>query len=152
MLLDLHQVPFSRFGSYMAISELADGVPAKGLYLKSVRGGDEDLGLVFRMEATFQGQFIPCRYKASESRLELSTDHGSIYLSFPEADLLRIEGHAAGLRLTAVNETYDYAIPIPGGLRAQQLLQGNQVRFISADGRAALGCAMGTIEIHRHRL
>ncbi|KIL42239.1 hypothetical protein SD70_01445 [Gordoniibacillus kamchatkensis] len=116
MLLNLSQVPFSAFGSYMAISETAGSKAEKGLYLKSVRGGDEDPGLAFRLELTRQGEPVPYRYTATASQLDVIADDGCVQFCFQEPDVIRITGHRAGLRLVAVNETYDYAVAVPEGV------------------------------------
>ncbi|MFD0693113.1 amylo-alpha-1,6-glucosidase [Paenibacillus sp. GCM10027628] len=138
MLFQLSEVPFSRFGSFLAVTESASNGQDQGIYIKSVRGGDEKSGLLFRMEATWEGLAVPYGYQVTPALLELETDWGRIAISFLEHDVIRIQGQGIGLRLIVVNDTYDYAIPMGNFI---------ELNSYSKERRYALQMRHGQIEM-----
>jgi glycogen debranching enzyme len=110
--VDLRSVPFSRYGSYFAISDLAaaDGLPA-GLYLRTIHGGVSRRQL-FQLEVLHDNQ--PAEYHAvfRPGSLTLTCDQGWVAFCFSEPDRLRVRGKGVSLRMTMQPRMYDYAIPI----------------------------------------
>ncbi|MDF2680945.1 MAG: hypothetical protein K0R47_2135 [Brevibacillus sp.] len=112
MGFNVEQVPFSRYGSFMVISWLpGNGRRREGLYLRSVRGGDNDIGAVFRIELIYSGRSVPFETNATPTKVRLDGEEGFVEFCMPDPKVLRVRGEGAGLRLTLQNGPYDYAIP-----------------------------------------
>ena len=97
---DVKRVPFSRFGSYLSISDLSDFQPPlrrSGLYLRTMHEGGKN---AFQLQLTRAGVAIPFTVSATPTLLTLSADSAFVEISFQGADRLRIRGHGAGLQLT----------------------------------------------------
>lgn len=115
---DIQHIPFSRFGSFLTVSHLPqNGKREEGLYLRTVRGGDETSGAVFRLELVAGGEVVPYSVHSAPSSLTLIGEGGQgkaeLCLSEPEA--MRIRVREAGIRLTLVAGTYDYVLPRQDG-------------------------------------
>jgi mannosylglycerate hydrolase MGH1-like protein len=98
---DVKRVPFSRFGSYLSISDLSDFQPPlrrSGLYLRTMHEGGQN---AFQLQLTRAGVTIPFTVSATPTLLTLSADSAFVEISFQGPDQLRIRGHGAGLQLTA---------------------------------------------------
>jgi putative isomerase len=98
---DVKRVPFSRFGSYLSISDLSDFQPPlrrSGLYLRTMHEGGKN---AFQLQLTRAGVAIPFTVSATPTLLILSADSALVEISFQGPDRLRIRGHGAGLQLTA---------------------------------------------------
>ncbi len=111
---NLHEVPFSRHGSYMAISRRsARAERPDGLFLRTIRGGavKDD---VFRIVTTPGGtagdnvfHIVPVNSQrqiafteqASPTLLTLDCEGGRVRLCFESSKVLRIYGEGVGLRL-----------------------------------------------------
>jgi putative isomerase len=105
---DVKRVPFSRFGSYLSISDLSDFQPPlrrSGLYLRTLHGGGKN---AFQLQLTRAGIAIPFTVSATPTLLTLSAESASVEISFQGPAWLRIRGHGAGLQLTA-----DEALLVP---------------------------------------
>ncbi len=106
---DIAKVPFSRYGSYMAISEFTPGYLSHlgnanlqpGVYLRSVHG---DQHAVFRMELLEGNSSIAFHAEASPSVLKLQSARGDVEICIPKPDELRFRGQRVSLRLTAVED------------------------------------------------
>ena len=98
---DVKRVPFSRFGSYLSISDLSDFQPPlrrSGLYLRTMHEGGKN---AFQLQLARAGVAIPFTVFATPTLLTLSADAAFVEISFQGPDRLRIRGHGAGLQLTA---------------------------------------------------
>jgi len=104
---DITKVPFSRYGSYVAFSELAGSDhssestrlgPQPGVYLRSVHG---DQHPVFRIELLVGDAPVAFHAEASPSLLRLQADAGNIDICIAESDRVRFRGHGVSLRLIA---------------------------------------------------
>ena len=143
MNFDLAQVPFSRFGSYTALSHLsAHGARPEGLYLRSVRGavpGPEHMQIAFRLQPLAGDNPVAYRAIASATHLRLETETGFVELCLPDADRVLVRGQGAGLRLTATPGRFDHAFPRAGG-RWQVTLQTLQEKYMlsTVQGRLAV--------------
>jgi hypothetical protein len=120
--LDLHRVPFSRFGSYMAFS-MFDGkggrteipvIPA-GLYFRTIRGNAAQRE-IFRVELVRNGTAVPMTVNASPASLVLEAEGAKATLVFPEPDILRMRVEGATLRFSLALPVrpyrYEFAIPV----------------------------------------
>lgn len=112
--LDLRTVPFSRYGSYLVFSLYENSRLAQdGLYLRHIRGGDLDIGLVFRVELIADDRPIPFDCSAGPALLELRSSRGAARVCFAEPDLIRFSvSGGIGVRLTYEPGAYDYVIPV----------------------------------------
>ena len=133
--IDLRTTPFSRFGSYIALSDLpADEPLPAGLYLRSLRGpltGPSPWQPLMRLDllvdgalvdgspadgalvdgALVDGALVAASSAATATLLRLAHDDHVVELCFESADRLRVQGRQAGLRLTLQPSGYDFALP-----------------------------------------
>lgn len=113
---DLNTIPFSRYGSYLAISRFAaeDKRPA-GLFLRTVRDKPAHAE-IFILEPIVGGKPVKYVERVTPSALSLQTDSGAVEIIFDGPSVLRVRGQGVGLRLRMwtvppVNSAY----PGPGG-------------------------------------
>ena len=105
--LDLTRNSFSRYGSYIAFSHLSDGPMGDGLYLRSLHGFvDRE---VLRVELIKDGVSIRFRETASPTLLRLNADGGEIDICISEPNVVRLEGHGVGIRLTKMPGAQGFA-------------------------------------------
>lgn len=113
MNFNLNTVPFSRRGTFLAISELPESdVRAEGLYLRTVRGGDDKFGEAFQIELLDEShQYIPYEAKAEPALLRLNTDTDNIYaeICITDGHTVRFKSKGCSIRLTFRTSAYDYA-------------------------------------------
>jgi len=131
---NVKDIPFSRKGSYLAISILKPGPAAKGgLYLRHLRGGGK--GPAFLIEPIMNGEPAPYTVRATPHVLSLriegesnrccgntgkpadhgnNTAHGLAEFCFPTPQTLhfRITGQGLGLRFTMATGSYDHVTPV----------------------------------------
>ena len=113
--LNLCEVPFSRFSSYLAISRLeGEAGRPEGIHLRSV-GGGRRMGEIFRLQVTQNGDAIPFKEEATATLLRFEAAGGRVMLCMPDPDVLRVYGEGAGLRLTMHTGAYDNAFALPDG-------------------------------------
>jgi hypothetical protein len=116
---DIRRVPFSRFGSYLAISDLGPphSLPAgvaPGIWLRAFSG--ESARELLKLELLSQGQSVACRMDCDEAVLTLSPSdgQGSLRLAWAGTDRLQISGAGAGLRLHLRGHNFNGVSPISG--------------------------------------
>ena len=116
MRFDLTMVPFSGYGSAMAVSRVEPpGRRAGALYVRTV-GALSVRPEVFKLEALRGRRVAGCREVATPAKVAIKTSDGAVELCNPEPNVLRIRGRNAGLRLT-------YATP--GGFNTGLALDKN---------------------------
>lgn len=119
MNIDLHQVPFSRSGAYLAFSELERaGESPAGLYLRCLHGGAAAAapgGRLARVEMTLDGETLSFQTRAFPERLDLLCGRGTLSICIAEPFLLLARGEGTGLRLTFDAAGGDFAIPAGEG-------------------------------------
>jgi putative isomerase len=96
---DVRRVPFSRFGSYISISDLSDypgTLRQSGLYLRTMHQGGSN---AFELQLMRNGNAVPPVESATPTLLRLSDGDGWIEICFQGSNRLRIRGHHAALRL-----------------------------------------------------
>ncbi|MPM28061.1 hypothetical protein SDC9_74578 [bioreactor metagenome] len=116
MEFDLSKIPFSRYGSYLTISYINKAEHIKeGLYIRSVRGGDNDISHLFFIEVTYSGKTVPFEAVASPVNIRLKALEGYVDICICEKHLIRAVGHGVGLRLSMEERSYDNALPVAEG-------------------------------------
>src|ERR1019366_712607 len=106
--LDLARNSFSRYGSYVAFSRLADGPMGNGLYLRSVHGFVNRE--VLRIELISAGVSVLFRETASPTLLRLDAEGGGfVEICISEPNVVMLHGHGVGIRLTKIPEAEGFA-------------------------------------------
>lgn len=108
-------VPFSRYGSYMAIAQTGPAAdhPA-GLVLRTVHG-DAQKSHVFLIELFSGGQTLAFTEKAEPSVLRLDAEQGWARFCFVEGDCIRFQARNVGVRLILCHgEAQAFALPLDG--------------------------------------
>ncbi len=113
--LDLSQVPFTRYGSYLAFSYLQKEHSRDVLYLRSVHGpalGGRPLQELFKVELTEDGEPIPYKIIATPYLLTLEAESGRVEIVFasPSSIRLRTKAVSVSFEMEMVGE-YDYLFP-----------------------------------------
>ena len=137
MNFDVSQVPFSRFGSYLAFSIVPPSWGHKGLLLRTVRiaGGLREL---FRLALLHGGREVPYTVTASPTLCRLECRHGFVELCFAETDLVRLRGRGVTLRFLSILDRGQYAFAIgPDRWQVNCAASSTQLLFIAL--RGALG-------------
>ena len=125
---DLRSIPFSRYGSYLAFSELgATEVHPAGLYLRTIHGDAAHRALA-RIELMQDGNPLPFSVSASPANLRLQAANGLAEFCFDGPDVVRLHTHNISVRLTLAARMYDYAFP-------------------AGEGRWQLNCASSSIQL-----
>ncbi|QOS81598.1 hypothetical protein JNUCC31_12530 [Paenibacillus sp. JNUCC31] len=116
MKFDLNIVPFSRRESFLAVSLLPESKNRQqGLYLRTVRGGDDKFGEAFRIELLDQqNQTIPFTAEASPETVRLNSSEPAIFaeICISDSRTVRFRSKGCGIRLTFIPSTYDYAYEV----------------------------------------
>ncbi|WP_032123185.1 amylo-alpha-1,6-glucosidase [Clostridium amazonitimonense] len=107
MNLDISKIPFSRFGSYFAISY---DDKDNELYIRDLHGGDESPSKLFRLELTEAGAPQKFSLKVDETKLSLyhiEDKEKYIEICIPKYDIIRIVSKNCGIRFSMVKNKYD---------------------------------------------
>jgi len=133
MNFDLTVVPFSRYGSYIAFSHLAQSaVRQEGLCMRSVHGSGAHVGVlhaVFCVELVQDGKPIPFKEHATPTVLRLEAESGYAEICIVEPKLVRIRAVGVGVRLTMNTGMFDHAIP-RGSQRWQVNSFSNRMKYM----------------------
>lgn len=116
MRIDLNTFPYSRYGSYMALSCLKENYRElgnePGLYLRTVHGSAKSpLVARLRLIRARGGEELSFSSKLSGTALELSTEGGKVQLVFADCDTLLIraeKGIELELNFLTGTGPYDY--------------------------------------------
>jgi putative isomerase len=134
--LDLKSVPWSRYGSYLALSTLvhADAlhgaVVTPGLYLHDLSGNRMwQWNGVFRVDLLHDDAVVtPHVDEATPGRVRLIGGDGNVEVAWDGPNVLRFRGTGVGLRLTqSVTETSALAFPVSD--RTFRLAMGVNLHF-----------------------
>ena len=114
--MELSKLPFSRFGSFFTISLYRDK-HSKEIYIRDVRGGDNDPGKLFKIKLYRDNEEIK-GYKTALTETCLTLSHNTSKVSFiyPDEDTLRINGAGLEVRLLYHLKRYDNIYQIKPGL------------------------------------
>jgi glycogen debranching enzyme len=107
-VVDLKNIPFSRFGSYFVISDMKDK-----LYIRDVRRGDLEPGIIFEM--IIPGEKTDYQILGDETELILDFDSGNVHLIMPDLNTLRIKTIGMTLQLVMPPSKYDNHYRNPSG-------------------------------------
>ncbi|MCT1904518.1 amylo-alpha-1,6-glucosidase [Oceanobacillus sojae] len=110
MTFDIKKIPFSRHGSYLSVSYLKrrKGLE-EGLYLRNIRGGDDNDGAVFKLDVLADNEIVPFESILEPTYLELVSEHGSVKLVMEDVDNVYLSAENVGIRFTLVRKAYDNA-------------------------------------------
>lgn len=107
MNIDVSKIPFSRFGSYFAISY---DDKDKALYIRDLHGGDESPSKLFRLEVTEEMETKNYFVSSNETELtlyEVNNKEKFISICLPEANIMRIKAKNCGIRISMIKNKYD---------------------------------------------
>ncbi|MFP3938574.1 MAG: amylo-alpha-1,6-glucosidase [Phycisphaerae bacterium] len=115
MKINLRQVPFTRFDSYMAVGIRPSADRPHGeLWLRNVHGYPARReAIILRLLA--DGREVPFETSATETVLRMESEAGFAEMCLPEPDLLRIRAQGVTLRLIMEPQSSDNAICYGGG-------------------------------------
>jgi putative isomerase len=105
--LDISKIPFSRFGSYFAISY---DIKDNGLFIRDLHGGDESPSKLFKLELTEKGVPQDFFLEVNEVGLAVYNKQNKekfINICIPEYDIIRMKAKDCGIRLTMIKNKYD---------------------------------------------
>lgn len=110
MKLDITKIPFSRFGSYFAVSYDNED---NSIYIRDVHGGDESPSNLFKLELTEGG--IPQSFLVEEKEYKLKIYNSFdkekyIEICIPNYDVMRIRAKNCGMRLSMIKKRYDHVM------------------------------------------
>jgi hypothetical protein len=109
---DLSKIPFSRYGSYLAISHVKGSANlSEGLYLRDLHESSS-AGELFRIELLHNGNPVPFREVASPELLRLEAAEGRVEICIAEPAVVLIRGAGVGFRLLVPPPHSDYAFPL----------------------------------------
>ena len=114
MRVDISNVPFSRYGSYMGFNVVPPSWNLPGLILRTMYGVAASRE-VFRVEPVRAGEVVPHTISATPTLLTMDADGGRVEVCFAEPDLVRVRMKGVGLRLTSLRPQGPYAFPAGEG-------------------------------------
>ena len=114
--LNANRLPFSRYGSYWAVSKLwwefgaSKDVPVNEWYIRILED-EATPNELFRLEMLNGDRSIPFEGHLTPASLTLSTDSGAtVEFVVAETQTLRVRGRNYQLRLHAITGSYSYAV------------------------------------------
>ena len=109
-LYNIEDIPFSRFGSYLAISKLKEknGIPA-GIWIRNIHG--DAAREVFRIEIMEDNIPVNAEIITSPAELVIKSSKGYIRICLSGLNRIRVKSENIGFRLTARPGNYNSAIP-----------------------------------------
>lgn len=116
MLINLKEIPFSRYGSYFAFSHFINsskGISDKDLYLRTVHGGEAMLPLM-KVELLRQGTSAEFKETAVPHLLCLEAENAFAEICIAEPSVIRIRGRHAGIRLCINTPQFKSIYPYKG--------------------------------------
>ena len=113
MEFDLKQVPFSRRGSYFAVSRLENRLGVEnGLYLRTVHG-DATTNEIFSISLRYGSESREFAEHPTPERLVLMAEEGSVECCVAAATQVLFRGHGVELALKALlKSNYDVAVQV----------------------------------------
>jgi putative isomerase len=112
---DISKIPFSRYGSYMALSTIAKkDSKKKELHLDELTGENIwGANEVFKIIPVEGGQEVTVNYEATPLSLKGLTQSGALTFYFESPEILHITGSGPGVLLSG-NFDHNNTIPVPG--------------------------------------
>lgn len=118
MKIDITKTPFSRFGSYLAVSpaeEKQDDSSKPVLILRDLGGGDEDPGHLLKIVALDQSDNpVDCHIEAEETELRMAGGgtSGEVRCCFPDGKRARFFSSGMGFAFDFILGKYDHVNPL----------------------------------------
>jgi putative isomerase len=130
MEIDLKQVPFSRRGTYFAISQLENrSAIADGLYLRTVHG-DATTKEIFSLSISDGSVSVPFAERTSPEKIELIAESGFVEGCIPASTRVLFRGRGVGLELKALLKSdYDLIVQI-GPKRWQYICHASNINLM----------------------
>jgi len=140
MTVDIGKVPFSAYGSYMAVSKLPGDFRGLGnrpgfflrsinglTYIPNLPGWGKEFGLVARLVPLYNGTEVGAVETMTPWALILQTAHGSVSICFADTDTLLVRGESAGLGLRLEIEPCSFTHTLP--IQEQDYFQLNCMKL-----------------------
>ncbi|MCK8061485.1 MULTISPECIES: amylo-alpha-1,6-glucosidase [unclassified Fusibacter] len=106
-VIDLVNIPFSRFGSFFVVSKYGD-LAENPIYIRDVRRGDLDPGWLFQLEVyDDRDSIVECGIGGTETELILFSGQGAVHIIFPTENTIRIKTDGLFVKLSYVLSRYD---------------------------------------------
>ncbi len=110
LAIDTTMMPLSRYGSYLALSQLsARGELPAGLWVRNIHG--DAAPEVFLLEPLVDGAPVAYTASATPGEVILTTPRGRVRVCLAGVELLRVRGEGVGFRLTVRPGSHGQAIP-----------------------------------------
>ncbi|BDI33161.1 glycoside hydrolase family 37 [Capsulimonas corticalis] len=110
---DIAKIPFSRFGSYMAFSELSGSQESSSLsklYLRNMRGGPSDAEHpAFKIELLREKKPISFSILASPTLLHLTAEGGGVDIFFSKTNRIRFRANGVSVSFVSVGPEHSEA-------------------------------------------
>lgn len=114
MILDIREIPFSRFGSYFCISKEKD---SEDIFIRDVHGGDDAPSKLFQVDVIKGGVEQEFEVRATEVALSFYIkDERVAEIVIAEEDELHIDVQDVELRLRATKGKYDSLMELADGM------------------------------------
>jgi putative isomerase len=152
--LSIDATPFSRYGAWWAVSQLAGRrAPAgeDGLYVRTFHGGNTP---IIRLTPLLDGAPVEVEVEQTPALLTLAAEAGRVEICFDGTRTLRIRGQGLGLRLDPVVRTVLYATdedhttfnlrPVRRRYQIERLAGGMQVQGMWQAGSSGTDVAHGS--------
>lgn len=111
MNFNLREVPFSRFGSFLAFSILKNTDTNKDeLFIRNINGDTYSKDKVFKIDLIKDGKILDFQVTASPTKLALYCDSGFVEIIIVNETLIRFRGKGVGIKLTVASGSYDYLL------------------------------------------
>lgn len=104
-ILDLTTIPFSRYGSYFAISQKDDKI-----YLRDLHGGDESPFEIFELEFIYNDEKVTPTITFTQTMLTFSYNENTVKIVFGTSTTVNILCEGLTLKLHALKNRYDSLI------------------------------------------
>lgn len=135
--IDMKMVPFSIRESFLVISKMVNWPGIEdGIYIRSVKGGDDRVSRLFRLEVLEGEKPTEIKCVARPGLLTLNND---VEICIVDQELILLRGKSDRLKLTQIGGSYDHANRIG--------MAGWEVNSYSENTRAFLGCTKGKLEV-----
>lgn len=137
-LFDPRKVPFSRRGSFLAVSYLSED---KAFWIRNLRGGDEgtDLGRMMRLTVVDKnGAAVDCAVAIEPDAMTFQHPGGRLELAFDGPDRIVLAGEGLGLSLETGPGKYNYAQECDGAIDLCVARQDLRCRLSVRQGQAYL--------------
>lgn len=100
-------VPFSRYGSYFAISKIKDDI-----FLRDLHGGDDSPSDLFKLIFIYDNKEITPTIKFTETNIKFCYKNNDVNICFGTESTLNIQTNGLSLKIDFIKKRYDSLIKI----------------------------------------